>query len=30
MSNHIDDKDDDLLTSVVEPDENEWKRLVDE
>jgi hypothetical protein len=26
----MEDKDDDLLTNVVEPDENEWKRLVDE
>ncbi len=30
MSNQMEDKDDDLLTNVVEPDENEWKRLVDE
>ena len=30
MSNQIEDKDDDLLTNVVEPDENEWKRLIDE
>jgi hypothetical protein len=30
MTNQIDDKDDDLLNNVVEPDENEWKRLVDE
>jgi hypothetical protein len=29
MSNQIEDNDD-LLTNVVEPDENEWKRLVDE
>jgi hypothetical protein len=30
MTNQIDDKDDDLLTNVVEPDENEWKKFVDE
>ncbi len=30
MTNQIEDKDDDLLINVVEPDENEWKRLVDE
>jgi hypothetical protein len=29
MTNQIDDKDDDLV-NVVEPDENEWKKLVDE
>ena len=29
MSNQIDDKDEDL-TNVVEPDENEWRKLVDE
>ncbi|CAF4259601.1 unnamed protein product, partial [Rotaria sordida] len=29
MSNQIDDRDDDLSTNVVEPDENEWKRLID-
>jgi hypothetical protein len=30
MTNQIDDKDDDLLTNVVEPDENEWKKFFDE
>jgi len=30
MTNQIDDKDDDLLTNVVEPDENEWKHFFDE
>jgi hypothetical protein len=30
MTNQIEDRDDDLLTNVVEPDENEWKRLIDE
>ncbi|CAF2916678.1 unnamed protein product [Rotaria sp. Silwood2] len=30
MSNQMDDRDDDLSTNVVEPDENEWKRLIDD
>ncbi|CAF4186172.1 unnamed protein product, partial [Adineta steineri] len=30
MTNHIEDKDDDLLTNVVEPDENEWKKFIDD
>ncbi|CAF0854009.1 unnamed protein product [Adineta ricciae] len=29
MTNQLDDKDDDLV-NVVEPDENEWKKLIDE
>ena len=28
--NPSDDKDDDLLANVIIPDENEWKRLIDE
>ena len=30
MTNQLDDKDDDLGTNVVEPDENEWKKFIDE
>lgn len=30
MSNQIDDKDDDVSTNYVEPDENEWRKLFDE
>ncbi|CAF5225830.1 unnamed protein product, partial [Rotaria magnacalcarata] len=30
MSNQNDDKDDDLSINVVEPDENEWKKFIDE
>ena len=30
MSNQIDDKDDDLSANVVEPDENEWRKFMDE
>jgi hypothetical protein len=30
MSNQMDDKDDDLSVNVVEPDENEWRKFVDE
>ena len=26
----MDDKDDDLGANTVEPDENEWRKLVDE
>lgn len=30
MSNQVDDRDDDLGANVVEPDENEWRKFVDE
>jgi hypothetical protein len=30
MTNQNDDKDDDLVGNVVEPDENEWRKLIDE
>lgn len=30
MSNQIDDKDEDFPANVVEPDENQWKRHMDE
>ena len=30
MSNQIDDKDDDFSANVVEPDENEWRKYIDE
>ena len=30
MSNQIDDKDDDSSVNVPEPDENEWRKYIDE
>ena len=30
MTNQNDDKDDDFSTNVVEPDENEWRKYIDE
>lgn len=30
MTNQNDDKDDDFSANVVEPDENEWRKYIDE
>jgi hypothetical protein len=30
MTNQNDDKDDDFAANVVEPDENEWRKYIDE
>jgi hypothetical protein len=30
MNNQIDDRDDDSSVNVVEPDENEWRKYIDE